>query len=348
MWNLPLIGCNLAHGAPFVMPPLIARISFPEVTGRAMRGKGGVPPPNPSKRVQADRQAIAIATVGILLLTIMDSVIKSLSVNFNALQIMYFRNATGLVCGLLLFVVLRPGWPNLDQLKNHGLRTAVMFCTGLMFFYALGQMPLAELFVYTFTAPMFVALFGVFLLKERLTTPVLMGLALGFSGIVAIVATDPAARFGGGSASGLAAAILSPITYAFAMVLLRRQAGGEPAVRIVFIQSLLMAVFLAPLMALSTPLPQGVDLWKVAALGVLGTAGNILLTNAFKRAEAAKVATAEYTGLIWAAILGYAFFSETPRPMVWAGSALVIAGCFIVARGRKAPVAQPVTPADAA
>ena len=253
-----------------------------------------------------------------------------------------YRNATGLACGAVLFLALRPGWPGLEQLKNHALRTAIMFLTGLMFFHALGQMPLAELFVYTFTAPMFVALFGALLLKERLSGSVALGLLLGFAGIVAIVATDPAARFGGGSRSGLAAALLSPVLYALAMVLLRRQAGAEPAVRIVFLQSLLMAVVVVPAMAFTTRLPQGVEVWKVAALGVLGTAGNLLLAAAFKRAEAAKVAVSEYTGLIWAAILGYVFFAETPRAMVWVGAALVIGGCLVVARG------QTVKPAPAA
>jgi drug/metabolite transporter (DMT)-like permease len=313
--------------------PVIGAIGFRRVT-RGRPSCDGGPSAEAPPALTSDRNAIAIAVAAIFLLTVMDSLIKSLSGAFSALQILYFRNATGLVCAAALFLWLRPGWPDRAQLGNHALRTAIMGCTGLMFFYALGQMPLAELFVYTFTAPMFVALFGALLLKERLTGPVAMGLALGFSGIVLIVATDPAARFGGGSPLGLAAALLSPVTYAFAMVLLRRQAGGEPAARIVFLQSALMSLVLVPLMAPSTPLPQGLDLWKVLGLGVLGTAGNLLLAVAFKRAEAAKVAVSEYTGLIWAAVLGYVFFAETPRAMVWIGGSLVIAGCVVVARGK--------------
>jgi drug/metabolite transporter (DMT)-like permease len=297
--------------------------------------------------LSSDRHAIALATLAIFLLTVMDSVIKSLSVQFNTLQIMYFRTVVGLICAGLLFVMVRPGLPNLEQLKSHAIRSGIMLATGLMFFYALGQMPLAELFVYTFTAPMFVALFGAMLLKERLSGPVLLGLALGFAGIIAIVVTDPAARFGGGSSTGLAAAILSPITYAFAMVLLRRQAGNEPAVRIVFMQSLLISAVMVPSMALATPLPQGIGVVQVLAVGVLGTAGNLLLTTAFRKAEAAKVAASEYTGLIWAALIGFAFFQEVPRTMVWVGGALVIAGCLSVAWGRKA-TPSPASPADAA
>ncbi|MCA3563527.1 MAG: DMT family transporter [Methylocystis sp.] len=293
----------------------------------------------------SDRAAIAIATLGILLLTVMDAIIKSLSAEFSALQIMYFRNVTGMFFAGLFFLAMKPGWPNREQLRNHALRSSIMLCTGLMFFYALGQIPLAELFVYTFTAPIFVALLGSLLLKERLTGPVVAGLAVGFVGIIAIVATDPAARFGSGSSMGVAAALLSPILYALAMVLLRLHSGNEPVSRIVFLQSLLISSVIVPLAAFTTPLPTGVNLWKVLALGILGTAGNALLATAFKKAEAGKVAVSEYTGLIWAALIGYAFFSETPRMMVWVGAALVITGCLIVARGRT--VRQPMAAQDA-
>ena len=54
---------------------------------------------------------------------------------------------------------------------------------------------------------------------------------------------------------------------------------------------------------------------------------------------------AEYTGLIWAALIGYAFFAETPRAMVWIGGSLVIIGCLAVARGRTL---KPVCVPDAA
>jgi drug/metabolite transporter (DMT)-like permease len=282
--------------------------------------------------VTSDRSAIALATLAVLILTIMDAVIKQLSLHFNALEIMYFRTVSGVFCAACYFTLMRPGLPNIAQLKSHGLRSAIMLCTGLMFFHALGRMPLAELFVYTFTAPIFIALFGALILREKVTAPVIAGIAFGFSGILLIILTDPAATFGGGSPDGLAAAILSPISYALAMVLLRKQSGSEPVARIVFMQSLMISSVIVPVMIWSTPLPQGMDIARAAAIGVLGTVGNLLLATAFSRADAAKVAVSEYTGLIWAALIGYAFFAETPRLMVWAGAGFVIAGCLAVLR----------------
>jgi drug/metabolite transporter (DMT)-like permease len=284
----------------------------------------------------SDRNALLIALLAILLLTVMDSVIKALAARFNAFEIMLFRQGIGVLFAAGLFLWFRPGWPAPAQWRAHLTRTLIMMATGLMFFHALGRMPLAELFVYTFTAPIFVALFGALILKERVTARTAGGLALGFAGILIVVATDPAATLGGGSWDGRAAAILSPVTYALAMVLLRKQAGGEPVARIVFVQSLLTAAIISALVLPAARLPEGGDIGRAVAIAALGTAGNFLLALAFSRAEAAKVIVAEYSGLIWAAIIGYVVFAETPRAMVWAGAALVIAGCASVMRGKPA------------
>jgi drug/metabolite transporter (DMT)-like permease len=283
-----------------------------------------------------DRNALLIALVAIFLLTVMDSVIKGLASRFNAFEIMLFRQGLGVIFAAALFLWFRPGWPAPTQWRGHIIRTLIMMATGLMFFHALGRMPLAELFVYTFTAPIFVALFGALILKERLTSATATGLALGFGGILIIVLTDPAATLGGGSWDGRAAAILSPITYALAMVLLRKQAGTEPVPRIVFIQSLLTAGMISVIALPTARMPVGADIGWAVAIAALGTAGNFLLAMAFARAEAAKVIMAEYSGLIWAALIGYIAFAETPRAMVWLGAVLVIAGCLAVVRAKPA------------
>lgn len=296
---------------------------------------GSSAPPESALPLSSDRNAILLALCAIFLLTVMDALIKSLAVRFNTIELMFLRHGFGVFFAAGLFFWLKPGWPEPAQWRRHVLRSAIMMATGLMFFHALGRMPLAELFVYTFTAPIFTALFGRVILGERLAATTGLGLVLGFGGILAIVLTDPNARFGGASWDGLAAAILSPITYALAMVLLRKQAGSEPVPRIVFVQSLLTAGTMTLLLLPAPPIPQGDDIAKALAAAALGTLGGFLLTMAFSRAEAAKVIVAEYSGLIWAALLGLVFFAETPRPMVWVGAALVISGCIVVSRAKR-------------
>jgi S-adenosylmethionine uptake transporter len=50
-----------------------------------------------------------------------------------------------------------------------------------------------------------------------------------------------------------------------------------------------------------------------------------LLSRAYGRASAQTLAVTEYTALIWAALLGFVFFHETPRCEVGAGAVIICA-----------------------
>ena len=65
---------------------------------------------------------------------------------------------------------------------------------------------------------------------------------------------------------------------------------------------------------------------------MLGVGGHFLMTSAFSRAEAARLAPLEYTALIWAALLGYGFFAEVPTWATFAGAVLIVTGAVIASR----------------
>ncbi len=69
-----------------------------------------------------------------------------------------------------------------------------------------------------------------------------------------------------------------------------------------------------------------------ALIGVLGVGGHFLMTSAFSRAEAARLASLEYTALIWAALFGYVFFAEVPTWATSLGAALIVTGAVIASR----------------
>jgi S-adenosylmethionine uptake transporter len=73
------------------------------------------------------------------------------------------------------------------------------------------------------------------------------------------------------------------------------------------------------------------DLPLFALTGATGFAMWFMLTSAYSRAQAQNIAAAEYTGLIWSAMLGYFFFAEIPRWQVWAGASLVAAAVVMSA-----------------
>src|SRR5262249_46059158 len=69
---------------------------------------------------------------------------------------------------------------------------------------------------------------------------------------------------------------------------------------------------------------------------VLGGAGHIFLTESYRYASASLVAPFDYTAMIWALVLGYAMFGETPTVEIIGGSAIIAAaGLFVIWRERQ-------------
>ena len=66
--------------------------------------------------------------------------------------------------------------------------------------------------------------------------------------------------------------------------------------------------------------------------GALGTLGLLGLTHAFTRLEASRVAPLEYSGFVWAALLGYLLFGEVPTLTTAASAALIVGGCLLLLR----------------
>jgi drug/metabolite transporter (DMT)-like permease len=74
------------------------------------------------------------------------------------------------------------------------------------------------------------------------------------------------------------------------------------------------------------------DLAAYGLAGLLAVGGHLMLTSAFARAEASRLAPIEYTALIWASLLGYAMFGEVPLITTYAGALLIVAGAVAVSR----------------
>ncbi len=273
------------------------------------------------------------ALVGIGLLSIMDAVIKEVAARYPVFEIAFLRFACGTLIMMALVSFTRPGWPSRETIVANAMRSVLVVVTATTFFYALGRLPLAETLALSFLAPVFIALLGMLILGERVDGRIVAGLAAGFAGMVVIVwglARD------GGSADipldGAMAALASAVSYAFAIVLLRARAQRDRTEIIVLFQNL------GPLLILALPAayvwkpPHADDLLLFLLIGLLGTAGHVLMAQAFARAEAARLAPLEYTALIWAAMLGYGFFGEVPGLATIAGALLIVAGSIVTAR----------------
>jgi S-adenosylmethionine uptake transporter len=271
------------------------------------------------------------ALLGIALLTAMDGVVKAQMQTHPFIVALFMRFAMGGVCALAVLAILRPPAPTRASVIGNSIRVPVVVLTAGSFFYSISVLPLAEALTLAFLAPVFVALLGGLLLKEKMDAPIWQALGFGVAGMLVMVWPRLQGQVSG-AGLGVAAALFSAVTYAFNLILLRRIALKEHPAVIVAFQNCGPALLLAVPAALAFVPLTGNDILVYLAAGALGVAGHLMLTSAFAQAEASRLAPLEYTALIWASLLGYVFFDEVPLITTYAGAVLIVAGAIAISR----------------
>ncbi|MFE1603045.1 DMT family transporter [Methylobacterium sp. ID0610] len=284
-------------------------------------------------------RAMLQAALGIGLLSLMDATIKGLAARYSVPEIAFVRYLVGSVLMVALIAVQRPGWPSWETWRTNGLRALLVVATALTFFTGLGRLPLAEALALSFLSPIFIALFAALLLRESVRPQVWAALLLGLAGVLVVVGGQIGTGISGEEISGeaerlwgIAAVLVSALTYALSMVLLRARARHDPVVTIVAIQNLGPAAMLAAPAAYTWVPVTGPDWLPFVLVGTLGVAGHLVLSRAYAGAEAARLAVMEYTALIWAVALGFLAFGEVPGLATAAGTGLILAGSALAAR----------------
>lgn len=201
------------------------------------------------------------------------------------------------------------------------------------------------------TTPLFVIVIAHFALHdEKITGPRLLGLIVGFVGVVVLVAQDFDPRALQGDLLGQLAVLLAAASYAVALVFSRRQLRNVRPV----VQSTMILMFATAIMWVITPvverpvaLPAQPLAWvAVLWLGVLGLCAAYLLffwlNNVWGPTRASLVT---YVFPVVGVVLGVIFLAE---PLNWnmvLGSALVVGGIVVVNRkprvGHTAVAAAP-------
>jgi len=272
------------------------------------------------------------AAAGIAVLSIMDAFIKGMSAHYPTFQVAFLRFACGSLVVAGVVAVLKPGWPNRETITANALRSVIAVVTALSFFYALGQLPLAETLVLSFLSPMFIALFGMLLLREKVDTRIVGAIAIGFVGTLVVVLGQTGEAGAARSWAGVAAALTSAVTYALSLVLLRQRAQRDKFLHIVIFQNFGPFILVAPFGIWAwQPLDYSHLTWFLL-MGVLGVIGHVLMATAYAKAEAARLAPLEYTALIWAVLIGYGVFSEIPTWATLGGGILIVAAAMITSK----------------
>ena len=278
---------------------------------------------------------IACALTGLFGISVMDACAKLLGANYAISQIIFARNAIGIlaILGFLMVrgSVLAPLRPRRIGLLL--LRTALNLGAAFLFFTGLRFLPLADAFTIAFAAPMFITALSVPLLGEHVGVRRWTAVIVGFVGVLVVM--QP------GTESFRPAALLplgAALCYAITMLIGRKMTRHMTTSAIMFWPGLGAALATLALMPSQWQTPSPFDLGLFVLMGVIGTLGMSLITQGYRYAPAAVIAPFDYSALLWAVILGWVIWRDVPGPNVWIGSAILIAsGLYILHRetGRR-------------
>lgn len=193
-----------------------------------------------------------------------------------------------------------------------------------LFFITLQNIPLASAMTIQYLSPIFTAIIAIFVLKESLKFSQWIFYALAFGGVLIVEKFDPRV-----SLLYLFIGIFSAFCSGVAYNLVRTLRGREhPLIVVLHFQIVGVVVgFLFTLFNWETPI--GWDWFYLFLIGVFSQLGQIFLTNALQRDRVASVAIVNYTGLIYALLLGWFVFGEVQTLQSLSGMILVVGSVIL-------------------
>lgn len=277
-----------------------------------------------------------------LLLTSMDALVKWLANDYTVGQIAFLRYSLGLFMVIGLAAASPGGLASLKtrRIKGHIWRSAFNLITMLTFYLALRELPLPNAVCIGMASPIFVTALSIPMLREKVGFGRWIAVVIGFVGIVFIVQPKSS-----GIELGAVYALISALGWALTQVASRQLSNSEPSHTIIFYYALIVVIVLGAAMPFYWVTPNLHDLGLFITVGIMGTCGQFCLNQAFRYGQASLIAPFDYTGLIWATLLGAIIWGDYPNSLMLIGAGIVIACCFYLLRaGARSRADAPMEP----
>lgn len=269
------------------------------------------------------KSGIVIALAGYAVYAWGDGIIKGLGGKLSVFEIGFFN--TLFVC-VFLFLLTPEGesWRGFWRTDRPWAVHARAFsglAAGVLSVFSFTTIPMAEVYALFFLAPLFVTILSVVILKETVGPWRWAAVAMGFGGVLLVV--KPGFR-------ELQLGHLAAFTTAFlgaATIILMRSLATE---RQTTMLGMLVAYGLA-FNAVAAAATSNFEFpgWGVMAMllltGACTAGGHRLQLLATRLSPAAHIAPTHYSQILWAVVIGAAFFNEYPDWISVVGLAIVVA-----------------------
>ena len=270
--------------------------------------------------------------------SLMGGAAKLLKGSFGAGQLVFWRNAIGLIALAIGFLIKPP--------VSRGGKFHLLLFRGLMgttalytLLYCILHIPLGTAMTYNLTSALFIAVFSFLLFREYHGRVVLFAVLLGFTGMLLIY--KPAMHF---PWYYHVAGLVSGITSALAYITVNRLAGfyDNRIIVLAFIGTgvLVPLTFMLTGYILGLPTddvffiawkwPSGIEWWYVLWLGLAALFGQYFVTKAYGADKAGIVSAIGYANIIFSVFIGMALGDAFPDRISALGIFCIISSGILI------------------
>ena len=273
----------------------------------------------------------AMKGIGWMLLTgfffvCVTGIVRHLGSDMNPVQAAFIRYLFGLIFLFPVLIRLMRALPPMRRLGLHAARGVLHGIGVMLWFYAMTQIPIAQVTALGFTAPLFTTIGAALFLGERIRARRIFAVLAGFAGTLVIVRPG-FVELDLGTLAQLAAAPL----FACSLLLSKKLTETESNTAIVGLMGLFVTLALLGPALYVWRTPSWEELGWLFLTALSATMGHITMVQAFRSTEITVTQPVTFLQLVWASILGLYLFGEVPDVWTWVGGAIIVTSATYIA-----------------
>ena len=287
-----------------------------------MTSQGGSPPSPASSTILT---GVIIAVASMFLFSATHTCVRFLADTMTSPEIVFWRM-------LVSMTILMPyfAWKGIHLLKTqrpgmHAMRAIVNFGGMIMWFYAIGVVPLGKAVAIHFTLPLFLILLAVLFLGERVGIRRTCATVAGFCGTLVVL--QP-----GNLAVGWPEMMIlgSAALYAGTVIFLKFMVKTETPLALTFYTNFFILLLSIPLTIWLWVPPTVDDILPILFIGVTGTLAPFMYTSALRLADASIIGPTDFLRLPITSGFAFALFGEVPSEWVWIGGGIIFLSTWYI------------------
>ena len=271
------------------------------------------------------------------------ALVKHLGPRIPPAEAAFLRYLIGLIFLLPTIKIIIAAKITSKQMALFGVRGALHAIGVIFWFFAMTQIPLAEVTAMSYLSPVFVTIAAALFLGEKLAARRIA--AIFFALLGAVIILRPGFReLNAGHLAMLTNGVLFAGSYMLAKILVDQT---SPIV-VVALLSIGVTIVLAPFAAMVWVTPTWGEVLILTGVACFATVGHFTMTLAFKVAPMTVTQPVTFLQLVWAVALGAIMFSEAVDIWVVFGGTVILSSITFITWRESVVNRRSITPAQPA